>query len=276
MKATQATLFPLEDHRPELALHERCAREVGSPGLWERFLEGTAPEGLRFEKSLDLSGCGDLRGLPRGMTVTGNLDVSRCRHLLALPAGLEVGGRLEAAGCESLVSLPPDLRVAGWLSLGGCFRLAELPETIRVGKGLDVCGTKIEYLPETLAGIRYFRNVGADGRPSIYGERATLRDILDETEPMLRELFVHTWNVGRFLLQADAEVLDQDRDRGGERRLLRYRWPDGAAVVAVEVICPSTRQVHWIGVPPTVRTCHEAVAWTAGLEPDLYAPAEET
>jgi hypothetical protein len=35
-------------------------------------------------------------------------------------------------------------------------------------------------------------------------------------------------------------------------------------------------RLHLLRVPPTVRSCAEAVAWTFGMEASEYAPVQET
>jgi hypothetical protein len=77
--------------------------------------------------------------------------------------------------------------------------------------------------------------------------------------------------------QARAEVLDRDRDAGGERRLLRVRVEGDEDLVCVAVICPSTGRQYLLRVPPAMKTCRQAVAWTAGFaHPDDYKPLVET
>jgi len=62
-----------------------------------------------------------------------------------------------------------------------------------------------------------------------------------------------------------------------KRRLLSVDMPSDPdqRIVAIEVACPSTGHHYLLRVPPTVRDCTEAVAWTFGLEPKDYAPLVE-
>jgi len=81
----------------------------------------------------------------------------------------------------------------------------------------------------------------------------------------------------RFLREVEAEVVDEDTDAGGERRLLRVAMQGDEDLVCVSVKCPSTGRQYLLRVPPRTRTCHEAVAWTAGFSnPHDYKPAIET
>ena len=81
----------------------------------------------------------------------------------------------------------------------------------------------------------------------------------------------------RFLEEAHAEVLDRDRDPGGERQLLRVPLPGDEPLVCVSVFCPSTSRQYVLRVPPTTKTCRQGVAWMAGFDnPDDYRPLVET
>ena len=81
----------------------------------------------------------------------------------------------------------------------------------------------------------------------------------------------------RFFQGAEAQVVDVDRDAGGERRLLRVGMGWNEALVCLSVHCPSTGRRYLLRVPPTVRTCRQAVALTAGFDdPAAYRPLVET
>lgn len=74
-----------------------------------------------------------------------------------------------------------------------------------------------------------------------------------------------------------ARVLDEDVDAAGmPRRLLRVPVPGQEPVIAVEVRDPSTGSTYYLTVPPSTRTCHEAVAWTFFQRPEEYWPAIQT
>ena len=49
-----------------------------------------------------------------------------------------------------------------------------------------------------------------------------------------------------------------------------------AVFCVVRVRCPSTQAQHYLIVPPHMRRCVDAVAWTFGLTAAEYAPAVET
>ena len=61
------------------------------------------------------------------------------------------------------------------------------------------------------------------------------------------------------------------------RQLLRLKLEGDEDLVCVAVICPSTGRRYLLRVPPTMRTCRQSVAWTAGFsDPKLYKPRVET
>jgi hypothetical protein len=80
----------------------------------------------------------------------------------------------------------------------------------------------------------------------------------------------------RFLAGAGARLINCDK--GGKRQLYRLNLPNDEPIVAVRVQCPSTGQWYVLRVPPQMRTCREAVAWTFGFEEDddAYEPVIET
>ncbi len=85
----------------------------------------------------------------------------------------------------------------------------------------------------------------------------------------------------RFVTEAGT-VIDTDLDAAGRmRRLWRAERRSDAPVVMVEVVNSTpapdgSRSHHLLRVPPHVRTCGGAVAWTFGMERSDYAPAIES
>jgi hypothetical protein len=124
-------------------------------------------------------------------------------------------------------------------------------------------------------GLRW-RGVIVEPRVAFYPESITAAEVLAESNAELRRIKLERMGTERFFAEADATVLDVDRDAGGERRLLRVAIPGDEALVCVSVCCPSTGRRYLLRVPPHVTTCHEAIAWTADLDPSEYKPEVET
>ena len=81
----------------------------------------------------------------------------------------------------------------------------------------------------------------------------------------------------RFAREANAKVLDEDRDAGGKRQLLRIELQEDEPLVCLSCSCPSTARQYFLRVPPAMTSCHEAAAWIAGFDDaSLYRPLVET
>jgi hypothetical protein len=256
------------------------------------------PPDLRVANRLDLEGCTWLEELPAGLTV-GSLILRGCTALRSLPEGLDVYfldlagctsltgwpcsaavriGRLNLAGCVGIRSLPPWLTNLSQLDVSGCVNLAELPEGLRVSSWIDLAHTQIRSLPASLRGVPLrWRGVPIDERVAFHPETITTEEILAESNAERRRVLLERKGYETFLREADAVMLDRDRDPGGERRLLKVPLQGDEDLVCIAVLCPSTGRQYIIRVPPAMRTCHQAAAWIAGFDdPNDYRPIAET
>jgi hypothetical protein len=258
----------------------------------------TLPADLQARDRIDLSGCLRLKQLPTGLR-TGTLNLSGCTALTELPPGLDVAF-LELSGCTALRQLPTDLKIRGgrlsvrdcpWItslpsSLGeiseldvsGCLNLATLPAGLTVTSWVDLAGSAIRTLPPGLNNIG-LRWRGMPVSHQIVFEPQSLKadQILLERNAELRRVMMERFGYDRLFEVAEATVLDRDSDAGGERRLLRLPIEGDEDLVCVAVQCPSTGHRFVLRVPPSMTTCRQAVAWTAGYDnPNDYAPVQET
>ena len=269
---------------------------------YELDLSGTRlrslPEDLRVEYRLGLGGCTALEELPAGLAV-GSLGLRGCTALTALPEGLDVHF-LDLQGCKNLTTWPDSARVRfGRLDLGGCARLRALPETLgplaqldvsdcngltdlpeglRIGTRIELANTAIAGLPPLMEEVELrWRGVTIDQRIAFRPESIAVAEVLAEENAERRRVLLERVGLERFLAEADARVLDEDRDPGGIRRLLLVPMRDDEPLVCVLVHCPSTGGRYLLRVPPALTTCRAAVAWTAGFDsPDLYRPLVES
>ncbi len=110
-------------------------------------------------------------------------------------------------------------------------------------------------------------------------------DILAQANAEIRRTMIELYDRGdhgRFLRDADADVIHIDLDRlGHQRRLLRVPLFGDEAYVGVEVINSTpepdgSHRRYILRVPPTITTCRAAVAWTFGLTEAQYDPVAET
>jgi hypothetical protein len=229
-------------------------------------------------RELLLSGCTALEELPAGLTVH-RLDVSGCTRLEEIPAGSARPLRhLRASDCTSLVLLPEELVNLEDLDVAGCVNLDTLPEGMKVRSWIEVAGTALTGLPWSLRSVRvHWRGVPVPDHIAFDPGSITAKDILHEPNLALRRVLLERIGIERFVRECRAEVLDCDQDAGGERRLLRIRFDADEDLVCVAVQCPSTGHRYVLRVPPQMRTCRQAVAWTAGFtDPADYRPAVET
>lgn len=256
------------------------------------------PEDLQVEFRLDLSDCTSLTALPHGLK-TGSLMLGRCALLRALPEEMDVNfltiegctalaewpesarvsiGSVNARGCANLRSLPTVPTKLANLDLSGCRKIQALPPGLELTGWLDPADTAITSLPESLTGVPLlWRGVSINAQIAFFPETLTAEEILSERNSEVRRVMIERLGVERFLEGASATVLDEDTDAGGPRRLLRVPLPGDEDLVCVSVRCPSTDRHYLIRVPPTMRRCHDAVAWTAGFDkPEDYRPILET
>ena len=292
----------LRVRRLDLSGHWNPEHLLRGLSCYELDLKNTAvtavPADVSVEYRLDLEGCTGLRSLPEGLKA-GSLILRGCLSLEALPEGLDVYfldisgctgisqwpgrgsiqvGRLTARGCAQLRSLPKWMTRLAQVDMRDCMNLRELPEGLVVTSWVDVAGTRIRSLPASLKGVQLrWRGVVVDERVAFRPELITAEEILAEPNAERRRVLLERMGYDTFLAHANAKTLDEDRDAGGVRRLLRVPMEGDEDLVCVSVICPSTGRQYVIRVPPTMETCHQAVAWVAGFDdPDEYTPLAES
>lgn len=256
------------------------------------------PADVQIENALNLSGCADLTSLPENLCV-GTLNVSGCTKLAALPEGLQVDF-LDISDCVSLTYFPKDARLgvgrlvaknAVWmkslpayitkvaqLDLTGCTNLTHLPDDLEVGSWLDLTGTVVTALPDSLKNVRLrWRGVLVDERVVFHPETIHGREVLATANAEVRRVMLERIGMERFLADVEPVVMDQDRDPGGDRELLLVEMRGDEDLVCLSVRCPSTERHYLLRVPPTMTRCHQAAAWIAGFDdPSAYAPLAET
>jgi hypothetical protein len=256
------------------------------------------PADAAIEFKLNLTNCTGLTKLPAGLK-TGSLVLNGCTGLTSLPENLSVSflslddcmglanwpetasvqiGSLRARRCLKLENLPNSLKNLTNLDLAGCAKVSRLPEGLRLTGWLDLAGTGITSLPESLRGVQLrWRGVEINPQIAFFPETLSAAEILNEPNVEVRRVMLERRGLESFFKECNAEVVDQDADAGGARRLLKISLPDDEDLVCVSLTCPSTRRNYVVRVPPEIRTCHAAVAWTAGFDnPADYRPVIET
>jgi hypothetical protein len=228
--------------------------------------------------SLILRGCTALESLPENMSVY-LLDISGCTRIRALPSrGAIHFGRFHARNCVNLEALPDWLENLSVLDLRNCALIDRLPPKLKISDWIDFSGTKITTLPPHLDNVKLrWRGVPVDRRIVFHPETVTSDEILKENNAEVRRVMLERVGFERFVELANAKTLDTDRDKGGERKLLKVVMPSDEDLVCVSFSCPSTGRKYVVRVPPTTRTARAAVAWIAGFDnPNDYKPDMES
>jgi hypothetical protein len=165
------------------------------------------------------------------------------------------------------------------LNVAGCVRLTELPSGTRIRRWIEVarCGLRKVPWSSGAAEVRWNGVAVPDWIAFCDLDELSLDDVLTEPDPAGRRVLVERVGLAWLIDRGGATLLDRDRDAGGERQLLRLDLSDGEPLVCVDVRCPSTGHRHVLRVPPEMRTCHQAIAWTAGFSSSRdYRPTVET
>ena len=125
------------------------------------------------------------------------------------PRGLDVGSDL---GDEVV----PALRLAD------CTALTSLPEDLTVGGPIDVAGSGLRGTPERLCRSAriLWRGIVVPPEVIFRPETLTPEQILGQRNAELRRVMLERVGLDRVLQRAKAEVVDSDRDIGGDRRLV--------------------------------------------------------
>jgi len=103
--------------------------------------------------------------------------------------------------------------------------------------------------------------------------------VLKEEDTEVKRELIEAMGADNFFKQSKGTIVHKDTDaKGNERALLRIPIEDAESgyLQAVRVTCPTTGRVYYLGVPPEITTCQEAVASTFGMKPEQYKPIRET
>jgi hypothetical protein len=264
------------------------ARMVVGGGLELRFsLVQGLPADLQLGDYLDLEGCAHLESLPPDLTVPSWLRLDRCVRLRGLSRMVVGSGRRTRRSPWSHNELDQANRrpkmINGNLSLQGCRALSTIQEGLKVRGSIEIGGTKLKEMPESCTDNRLlWHGVLVPPQVAFEPETITDRHILGCDNQELRRVMLERLGLGRFKELAaqngTLEVLQEDTDSGGARRLLRLRLEASAEpTVCLECRCPSTGRIYLLRVPPSTRSCQAAAAWIAGFDdPMLYQPVIET
>jgi hypothetical protein len=189
-----------------------------------------------------------------GMRVLGHLDLSGQPNLYELPEGLTCES-LDISDCVNLTALPKGLHVTYWIEVAGC-GITGLPS----GHGFSLL----------------WRGVSVTDRIAFEPQSMTGQDILQLDNAELRRVMIERIGYETFIEQVGGLVKDKDSDPGGDRQLIQVPFDDDEPLMVLKVTCPSTGRIYVLRVPPYMRSCKQAAAWTAGFDnPNEYQPLVE-
>lgn len=190
--------------------------------------------------------------------------------------GMRVIGHLNFSRQSNLYTLPKNLTCAS-LDISDCVNLTQLPDGLHVSRWIELAGSGIQMLPPGHGFELRWRGVRVSDRIAFASPQSvTGKEILDTNNVELRRILIERLGYEVFLQQVGGIIRDRDQDAGGERQLVSIPFEDDEALMLLKVICPSTRHVHVLRVPPYIRSCHQAAAWIAGFDnPHDYHPLIE-
>jgi len=106
-------------------------------------------------------------------------------------------------------------------------------------------------------------------------EKGTLKaiEIIRCRNILIRQNLLQRFGYEKFIGELKCKVINKNKDN----ELIMIPLSKGEEpIMLVKVKDPSTGLTHLLRVPPTVRTCREAVAWTFGMTSEEYNPIIET
>ncbi len=186
-------------------------------------------------------------------------------------------------GVEGLAQAVPwmELARAGagwWWSVGSLAIVTSAPSVLNRDAENRLhceCGPALAY-PDGWA-IWAIHGVPVPKRVITEAQSLGVEEIVHEPDLAIRRVMLERFGYERFVRRAGLKPVQAD----GFGRLYRLdpRWTEPIALVEVLNHTPEPNGSHrryFLCVPPTVRTAHQAVAWTFGLGPGEYRPDAES
>ncbi|UCE14629.1 MAG: hypothetical protein JSV04_05465 [Candidatus Heimdallarchaeota archaeon] len=104
-------------------------------------------------------------------------------------------------------------------------------------------------------------------------EELTARDILRCSNVEIRRILLLDFGFERFVEEFGGTIIHSDGD--SELILLQIRKSE-EPIMVVKVRDSTMKETYLLRVPPHVRTCKEAIAWTFSMDESEYNPVIET
>jgi len=249
-----------------------------------------------------------------------HLELSQCPTLARFPTPETALSSLNLRGCKSLPALPQRLRFVGSnqttakLIVRDCAALKTLPAELSLTQSpvqaelqLLVEGSGLKSIPnyEFLCRIQC-RGVWLEPRLYFATETIEPAEIFGHWNAEVRRILLERASIENVLSRMEHQVIDEDADPGGPRRLILIRlsndswitpewaprnpggfrraferllpglskrsarnaaaFPRPGTATFLHCRCPSTGRQYLLPVPPTIRSCKAAAAWMAGFD----------
>jgi DNA-binding transcriptional ArsR family regulator len=106
-------------------------------------------------------------------------------------------------------------------------------------------------------------------------EEGTLKaiEIIRCKNILIRQYLLRRYSYDRFMSELKCKVINKS---GDNELIMIPLGKEEEPIMLVKVKDPSTGLTHLLRVPPNVRTCREAIAWTFGMTSEEYNPIVET
>jgi len=138
------------------------------------------------------------------------------------------------------------------------------------GLSCTIYGTIIHYWDDVAIPTHYVENP----------EELQLDEVIAHPNVEVRAVGLRIIGFERLLREEKLDVVDIDKD--SNRMLLKWNAPNSdesfciVRVLNATVNHDGTRDTYFLMVPPDMKTCQEAVAWTFRETSETYAPAQES
>jgi len=141
----------------------------------------------------------------------------------------------------------------------------------RHGYDIDVFGSISYYFEGVQVPPRYIRDP----------KSLTFEEVIQNKNTEVRYVGMKVYGLERMRKEEKFTVVHSDDVDGSSRELLKFSGIFEEPVMLVKVLNGTaeddgTYKNYYLQVPPNMKTCQEAVAWTFRMPADEYAPAQET
>jgi hypothetical protein len=125
----------------------------------------------------------------------------------------------------------------------------------------------------------YYENIRIPPNYFYKPEKLTLSEVLQHQNTEVRFVGMKILGMEKVITDKRTKIIHKDEKKGQILFQIKGIFQDPVCYVKV---VNSTAEIdgsfkdYYLCVPPTMRTCQEAVAWTFRMDADEYAPSQET